>query len=88
MSYVSTVVDFLNTRTTPEVSLTPEDYTAIAEWEKQEIPLGFVLSSLDRRLVDLETKLANDADPINEMRSDIVSEFAAWLQERDRANDQ
>jgi len=88
MSYVSTVVDFLNTRTTPEVSLTPEDYTAIAEWEKQEIPLGFVLSSLDRRLVDLETKLANDADPINEMRSDIVSEFAAWLQERDRPNDQ
>ena len=88
MSYVSTVVDFLNTRTTPEVSLTPEDYTAIAEWEKQEIPLGFVLSSLDRRLVDLETKLANDADPINEMRSDIVSEFASWLQERDRANDQ
>jgi len=88
MSYVSTVVDFLNTRTTPEVSLTPEDYTAIAEWEKQEIPLGFVLSSLDRRLVDLETNLANDADPINEMRSDIVSEFAAWLQERDRANDQ
>ena len=85
MSYVSTVVDFLNTRTTDPPALSAEDYTAIAEWEKQEIPLGLVLSSLDRRLVDIEAAHAN-ADPISDIRTDIVAEFANWLQERDRSN--
>ena len=84
MSYVSTVVDSLNTRTTDPPALSAEDYTAIAEWEKQEIPLGLVLSSLDRRLVDLEADA--NADPINDIRTDIVAEFANWLQERDRSN--
>jgi hypothetical protein len=84
MSYVSTVVDFLNTRTTDPPSLSAEDYTAIAEWEKQEIPLGFVLGSLDRRLTDAEAKLANET-AISDIRADIVAEFATWLQERDRS---
>ena len=84
MSYVSTVVDFINTRTTPQLALSAEDYTAIAEWEKQEIPLGFVLHSLDRRLMGIEAALTN-ADQIGEIRADIVSEFADWLQKRERA---
>jgi hypothetical protein len=84
MSYVSTVVDFLHTRTTDPASLSAEDYTAIAEWEKQEIPLGFVLSSLDRRLMGLEAALSHP-DPISDMRADIVTEFANWLRERERA---
>ena len=82
MSYVSTVVDFLNTRTTDPLALSAQDYTAIAEWEKQEIPLGFVLSSLDRHLVDIEAAHGNP-DPISDIRGDIVAEFANWLQERD-----
>jgi hypothetical protein len=86
MSYVSTVVDFLNTRTTDLPSLSAEDYTAIAEWEKQEIPLGFVLGSLDRRLTDAEAKLVNDTGSISDIRGDIVAEFANWLQERDRSD--
>lgn len=84
MSYVSTVVDFLNTRTTPDITLSAEDYTAIAEWEKQEIPLGFVLSSLDKRLIDLEASVAN-SDPISDIGTDIVAEFAIWLQARGRS---
>jgi len=86
MSYVSTVVDFLNTRAKPDIALSAEDYTAIAEWEKQEIPLGFVLNSLDRRLIELETAPAN-TDPISDIRPDIVAEFADWLQERDRTEE-
>ena len=82
MSYVSTVVDFLNTRSIPDLILSAEDYTAIAEWEKQEIPLGFVLSSLDKHLVDIDAAPAN-TDPISEIRTDIVAEFATWLQERE-----
>jgi hypothetical protein len=82
MSYVSTVVDFLNTRTTPDIALSAEDYTTIAEWEKQEIPLGFVLSSLDRRLGGIEAGDTN-SDPISDIRTDIVAEFANWLQARE-----
>ena len=87
MSYVSTVVDFINTRATDPSALSAEDYTAIAEWEKQEIPLAFVLSSLDRHLIDLQVADAN-IDPMREIRTDIVAEFANWLQERDRSNEE
>ena len=77
MSYVSTVVDFINTRTKYPTPLSAEDYTAIAEWEKQEIPLGFVLNSLDRRLIDLgpESRLVS----INELWPNMGMEFADWL---------
>jgi hypothetical protein len=48
MSYVSVVTDFFSTRQGRSFSFSPEDYAAIAEWEKQEIPLSFVLDTIER----------------------------------------
>ena len=74
MSYVSTVVDFLNTRTTPEVSLTPEDYTAIAEWEKQEIPLDFLQNQLASDFTD-QTICSQCPGQIENISSKVILAF-------------
>jgi len=77
MSYVSTVVDFINTRTASPTALSAEDYTTIAEWEKQEIPLGFVLDSLNHRLIDLGTQ--SGPLSLSDLGTNIGKEFADWL---------
>jgi hypothetical protein len=77
MSYVSTVVDFINTRSTSPTALSAEDYTTIAEWEKQEIPLGFVLDSLDQRLIDLGPEPGPVS--IGDLTPNMGIEFADWL---------
>ncbi len=78
MNYVSTVADFFTTRSGLTATLSPEDYAAIAEWEKQEIPLAFVLRALERRLNDLESKQTRIAPP-SELQAAINYEFAQAL---------
>jgi hypothetical protein len=75
MSYVSTVAAFINARAAYPAPLSAEDYTTIAEWEKQEIPLGFVLDALGHRLIDLETQTVS----ISELGTSMGLEFADWL---------
>ena len=77
MSYVSTVVDFINACAGYPAPLSAEDYTAIAEWEKQEIPLGFVLDALGPRLIDLGTR--SGLLSISDLGANMGREFADWL---------
>jgi len=77
MNYVSTVVDFINAHAAYPTALSAEDYTAIAEWEKQEIPLGFVLDVLDQRLIDLGTRSGQVS--ISDLGPNMGTEFAEWL---------
>jgi len=78
MSYVSEVVEFFTARNGSTPVLLPNDYAAIAEWEKQEIPLAFVLTALERLLDDLESKQIRIAS-LSELQAAINYEFAQAL---------
>ncbi len=47
MGYISNIADSIQFRTGGVSVLAPEIYTAIAEWEKKEIPLPVVMISID-----------------------------------------
>lgn len=78
MSYVSVVVDYFSTRRGSAPVLSPDDYAAIAEWEKQDIPLAFVLGSLTRIMDDFEAR-HNTIPSINELQGSVNMEFADSL---------
>ena len=82
MSYVSVVTDFFATRQRADFSFTPEDYATIAEWEKQEIPLAFVLSTIDRVIVESE-KREETVGSIIQISGSVHSRFADWLRDRE-----
>ena len=78
MSYVSVVTDFFATRQAIHFSFSPDDYAAIAEWEKQEIPLAFVLETIDKVIRDSESR-SEPVGTITEMNSCVNSKFEDWL---------
>jgi hypothetical protein len=78
MSYVSVVTDFFSTRQGIHFSFTPDDYAAIAEWEKQEIPLAFVLETIDRVIRDSELR-SEPVSSITELNGSVNSKFEDWL---------
>ena len=80
MSYISVVTDFFATRQGADFVFSPEDYATIAEWEKQEIPLAFVLSTIDRVISDSE-KQRESIGSINQISLSVHSRFADWLRE-------
>jgi hypothetical protein len=78
MSYVSVVTDFFSTRQGCDLSFTPEDYATIAEWEKQEIPLAFVLSTIDRVINERESR-SETVGSILQISASVDSRFVDWL---------
>jgi hypothetical protein len=80
MSYVSVITDFFATRQGADFVFSPEDYATIAEWEKQEIPLAFVLSTIDRVISESE-KRREMIDSILQISPSVDSRFADWLRE-------
>jgi hypothetical protein len=78
MSYVSVVTDFFATRQGIHFSFTPDDYAAIAEWEKQGIPLAFVLDTIDRVIRDSELR-SEPVRSIIDLNGSINSRFEDWL---------
>lgn len=82
MSYVSEVVEFFTARSGSTPVLLPNDYAAIAEWEKQEIPLTFVLGVLERLLDDLEHKKIKITS-LAELQAAVNYEFAQALHTSD-----
>jgi hypothetical protein len=78
MSYVSVVTDFFSTRQGRSFSFSPEDYAAVAEWEKQEIPLAFVLDTIERVISESE-KGSEPVGSITQINGWIYSQFANWL---------
>jgi hypothetical protein len=78
MSYVSVVTDFFATRQSGvEFTFSPEDYATIAEWEKQEIPLAFVLSTIDR--VINESSPSRNVSSFGDLDRSVSTDFAEWL---------
>jgi len=80
MSYVSVVTDFFATRQGADFTFTPEDYSTIAEWEKQGIPLAFVLSTMDRVISESE-KRRELIGSIIQISPSVDSRFADWLRD-------
>ena len=80
MSYVSVVTDFFATRQGVEFVFSPEDYATIAEWEKQEIPLAFVLSTIDRVISESESR-RETVGSIIQLSPSVNSKFVDWLRE-------
>jgi hypothetical protein len=79
MSYVSVVTDFFTTRKGDvDFSFSPEDYATIAEWEKQEIPLAFVLNTIDRVMNESRSR-SRDLRSIGELDHSVCADFAEWL---------
>jgi len=78
MTYVTEVVDFFLARFPGVALLDPTDYTILAEWEKQEIPLDLVLKSI----ADAHTDLQNNSGEIKSLadcHARVKVNFREWL---------
>ena len=80
MSYVSEVADLVHSLNTHDSVLSPHDYLTISEWEKQEIPLSLVLSSLREHLACQEDAI--DGSLIG-IKQEIRNRYAAWMSGQD-----
>lgn len=78
MSYVIAVADLFLSRCPNVTILSPTDFTIIAEWEKQEIPLNVVLSSINKICDELAEKVVEVAS-VNEFRSSVKQHYIDWL---------
>lgn len=78
MSYVSNIANSILSNSADTAVLGPEMYTAIAEWEKKQIPTAIVLISIDevRMLVrgEFSEKL-----PVEMFQEVVARNFTTWL---------
>lgn len=79
MSYVNDVSAIFQSRCPSAPVLSPEDYTLIAEWEKQEIPFDIVADSINAVCDRLEEDTA-DISSIGYFHNSICDNFVLWLQ--------
>lgn len=79
MNYVNDVSTIFQSRCPGVAVLSPEDYTLIAEWEKQEIPFEIVAASINTICDRLDGDTAEIAS-IGYFSSVIKNNFTTWLQ--------
>lgn len=76
MSYISHVADSILAHQDNSGMLGPELYTAIAEWEKRDIPAGVVLCSIE----ELYQNAANGIEiPVEIFQAAVNRNFGLWL---------
>ena len=75
MSYVSEASELYTSLNPDTPYLSSFDYTMIAEWEKQEIPLSLVLDAIRT----LSSRPGSD-ERISLLKQEIKSRYADWLQ--------
>jgi hypothetical protein len=81
MSYVTEVAELFLSRCQYITILSPVDYSIIAEWEKQEIPLVVVFDTLNRVFDDLsQNNKSENIESIGYFHNQIKKSFADWLQ--------
>jgi len=78
MSYVSNIAQSILSNAGESAVLSPEIYTAIAEWEKREIPAAIVMISLDEVRM-LHHKASNGELPVEMFQSIVTRNFRTWL---------
>lgn len=77
MSYVSNIANSIRSRLSNTALLGPEMYTAIAEWEKREIPAAIVLIAIDEVCKQSESHC--EAIEIDMFENVVIRNFRAWL---------
>ena len=78
MSYVSNIASSIQSHSGNPALLGPEVYTAIAEWEKHEIPREVVLNSIEE--VYTETALGDrDHITVEAFQDAVFKNFTIWL---------
>jgi hypothetical protein len=82
LDYVTAVVDHLTAREGFDLEFFPDDYAAIFELEKQEIPLDFTLRSLSQNIREENGALEQKAS-IRRLSRVVSLEFADSLQCRE-----
>jgi hypothetical protein len=78
MSYVSHIADSILSRAENVSVLGPEIYTAIAEWEKREIPVAIVLISIEE-VCCYEKDSFKGQVPVELVQSAVIRNFRTWL---------
>lgn len=78
MSYVSIIADSILSHSENTSVLGPEVYTAIAEWEKREIPLNIVQRSIDE-VCGRRAGHSSDSIPVEMFQEAIIRNFRSWL---------
>ena len=81
MSYVLEVANSISSQLRCGAILGPEIYTAIAEWEKKEIPLPIVLASVDE-FCDETGRLEGEFESIDIFKAVVNKNFRNWLTEQ------
>lgn len=76
MSYVSKIANSILSHSSDSVLLGPEMYTAIAEWEKREIPEAVVLISIE----EVYTHGVSGTNvPVELFQDTVTRNFRTWL---------
>ena len=78
-NYVADVADLLLSHCPEMTFLGAADYTIIAEWEKEEIPIAVVLDSIKEICESLNGEHANIAS-ISHFHSPVKIKLINWLQ--------
>lgn len=82
MSYVTEVTDLFLAYCPEATLLDPMDYTIIAEWEKQAIPLPIVLAAIEEGCANCKEEPVK-IESISYFQEEIKKNFRNWLQRRD-----
>ena len=78
MSYVSNIASSILGHAENVSVLGPEIYTAIAEWEKREIPVAIVLISIEE-VWNYEKESFSGQVPVELVEAAVVRNFGTWL---------
>ena len=78
MSYVGEVADLFRSRCGDTAILGPTDYSLIAEWEKQEIPIALVTSAIDEAFDQIQGG-GPGIDSVGYFQDIVKQNFREWL---------
>lgn len=79
MSYVQEVANVFLARCGSITVLGPTDFATIAEWEKQEIPLALIVSSINEGYDQLNGR-GTGAGSVADIQEKVKNDFLVWLQ--------
>lgn len=78
MDYVSNIAKSILSHSDRSAVLGPEVYTAIAEWEKSQIPVAIVLISIDEVCGTRADRLGEEIS-VDSVQMVVKRNFRTWL---------
>ncbi len=81
MTYVNKVAEYFLERKPEMVFINAMDYTLVAEWEKQTIPLEVVLRTINECLANQDVS-GIKIESVTDCQESVRKNFNVWLQTR------